>query len=152
MSTQSDCVVEVRTTDDMRVLGEAVGNLVHPGQLIVLSGPLGAGKTTFVQGVARALGVHEPITSPTFVIARVHRGARMGLVHVDAYRLADPRDLSTLDLDEQLQSSVACVEWGSHVVAGDQHFTIEINREREDDVRVVTLPAALADAAKALHK
>ena len=139
--------LEVATPEQMRALGAAVGNLVTAGDLVVLNGPLGAGKTTFVQGAAQALGVADAITSPTFVIARLHPGTVANLVHVDAYRLKDPRDLSDLDLDDALESSVAFVEWGAHVVDGDAHLNISFNRDRADDVRVVTLPARLAAAA-----
>lgn len=144
--------VQVRTPEQMQTLGAAVAALVKPGDLVVLNGPLGAGKTTFVQGAARALGVVEAVTSPTFVIARSHRGSAMNLVHVDAYRLADPRDLSALDLDDELEGAVAFVEWGAHVLAGADPLAITIDRGREDDVRLVTLPPTLAEAAAALPK
>ena len=144
--------VQVRTPEQMRDLGGAVAALVGPGDLVVLNGPLGAGKTTFVQGAARALGVAEPVTSPTFVIARTHRGSAVSLVHVDAYRLADPRDLSALDLDEEMESAVVFVEWGAHVLADADPLAITIDRGRDDDVRMVTLPPALAGAAAALPK
>lgn len=152
MSEATDVRVDVRTADHMRELGEAVGSLLTVGQIIVLTGPLGAGKTTFVQGVARACGVTEPVTSPTFVIARVHRGSVVTLVHVDAYRLSSPRDLSALDMDEEIERGVTFVEWGAHVMADQDHLAISIDRGRDDDVRVVTLPAVLASAVTNLHK
>ena len=99
-----------------------------------------------------ALGVTEPVTSPTFVIARIHHGSAVKLVHVDAYRLADPRDLSALDLDEEIDGAVAFVEWGAHVLVGTDPLAITFDRSREDDVRLVTLPPALAGAAAALPK
>lgn len=152
MSGDTDVSIDVHSPEQMRILGEAVGALLDTGQLVVLTGPLGAGKTTFVQGVARALGVAEPVTSPTFVIARVHRGARSDLIHVDAYRLSNPRDLSALDLDDEMEHGITLVEWGAHVVDDQSHLKIAIDRGRDDDVRIVTLSAPLASAADSIRK
>ena len=97
-----------------KALGERVARALRPGDLVVLSGPLGAGKTALTQGIGAALGVRGPVTSPTFVLARVHRG-RLPLVHVDAYRLREAGsrlDLDDLDLDAALEDAVTVVEWG----------------------------------------
>ena len=101
--------------EDTRALGRRLGGLLRAGDLLVLTGDLGAGKTTLTQGLAEGLGVRGPITSPTFVIARVHPSLRGGpaLVHVDAYRLGDGAELDDLDLDESLAESVTVVEWGA---------------------------------------
>ncbi|AWE43407.1 MULTISPECIES: tRNA (adenosine(37)-N6)-threonylcarbamoyltransferase complex ATPase subunit type 1 TsaE [unclassified Actinobaculum] len=98
----------------MRQLGERVGRLLHGGDLIMLNGPLGAGKTTLTQGIARGMGVGARVVSPTFVIAQVHHSAGGGpdLVHVDAYRLNSLEELDALDLDASLEESVTVVEWG----------------------------------------
>lgn len=102
------------TSEDTRALGRALGGLLRAGDLLVLTGDLGAGKTTLTQGLGEGLGVRGPITSPTFVIARVHPSLVGGpaLVHVDAYRLGGAAELDDLDLDESLEESVTVVEWG----------------------------------------
>jgi tRNA threonylcarbamoyladenosine biosynthesis protein TsaE len=112
--------IEVATADDMRALGQRLAALLRPGDLVVLSGPLGAGKTTLVQGIGQGLNVRGPVTSPTFVIARVHPslGGGPALVHADAYRLASPAEVDDLDLDADISSSVTVVEWGEGLVEG----------------------------------
>jgi tRNA threonylcarbamoyladenosine biosynthesis protein TsaE len=128
------------TPEDTRALGEALAGIVRPGDLLVLVGPLGAGKTAFTQGLGVGLGVREPVTSPTFVIARVHRGGRIPLVHVDAYRLGGVADVDDLDLDASAEESVTVVEWGQGLVEqlADEHLEIRLER-REDDVRTAVL-------------
>lgn len=134
---------------DTEALGERLAAGLGPGDLVVLSGPLGAGKTVFVRGLARGLGVAGPVTSPTFVIAREHRpqpgGRGVPLVHVDAYRLgltgADvAAQLDDLDLDTDLADAVVAVEWGEGVAerlaAG--HLLVRLDR-RPDDVRVAVV-------------
>ena len=112
--------IPVATADDMRALGQRLAGLLRPGDLVVLSGPLGAGKTTLVQGIGQGLNVRGPVTSPTFVIARVHPplGGGPALVHADAYRLASPAEVDDLDLDADVSSSVTVVEWGEGLVEG----------------------------------
>jgi tRNA threonylcarbamoyladenosine biosynthesis protein TsaE len=112
--------VGVATADDMRALGQRLAGLLHPGDLVVLSGPLGAGKTTLAAGIGQGLNVRGPVTSPTFVIARVHPPLSGGpaLVHADAYRLASPAEVDDLDLDADVSSSVTVVEWGEGLVEG----------------------------------
>ncbi len=97
-----------------QALGQRLAAALRPGDLVVLSGPLGAGKTALTQGIGAALGVRGPVTSPTFVLARVHRGP-LPLVHVDAYRLREAGrrlELDDLDLDAALEDAVTVVEWG----------------------------------------
>jgi tRNA threonylcarbamoyladenosine biosynthesis protein TsaE len=108
------------TAEDTRAWGARLGALLRAGDLVVLTGGLGAGKTTLTQGLAEGLGVRGPITSPTFVIARVHPSLVGGpaLVHVDAYRLGGFAELDDLDLDASLEESVTVVEWG-HGLAED---------------------------------
>lgn len=110
--------VAVPTAARMRDLGEQLAGLLHPGDLVVLSGGLGAGKTTLTQGIGAGLGVRGPVTSPTFVIARLHPSLRGGpdLVHADAYRLGSRAEVDDLDLDTDLDSSVTVVEWGEGLV------------------------------------
>ena len=104
----------VASADDMRALGRRLAAMLRPGDLVVLNGALGTGKTTLVQGIGAGLGVRGPVTSPTFVIARVHPSLTGGpaLVHADAYRLASPAEVDDLDLDASLETSVTVVEWG----------------------------------------
>lgn len=106
--------VQLRTVDDTRAWGARLGASLRAGDLLVLGGGLGAGKTTLTQGIAQGLHVRGPITSPTFVIARVHPSLAGGpdLVHVDAYRLGGLAELDDLDLDASLETAVTVVEWG----------------------------------------
>ena len=128
------------TPADTRALGRELAELLRPGDLVVLVGPLGAGKTALTQGIGDGLGVREPVTSPTFVIARVHRTDRVPLVHVDAYRLGSVADVDDLDLDVTVADSVTVVEWGQGLVEqlADEHLEVHLER-REDDVRTALL-------------
>ena len=114
----AEASLAVPTADAMRALGARLAGLLRPGDLVVLSGDLGAGKTTLVQGVGTALAVRGEVTSPTFVIARVHPSTSAGpaLVHVDAYRLGSLAEVDDLDLDASLGDSVTVVEWGEGLV------------------------------------
>jgi tRNA threonylcarbamoyladenosine biosynthesis protein TsaE len=136
--------LELIDAADTEALGAQIAAEVAAGDLIVLAGPLGAGKTVFVRGLARGLGVQGPITSPTFVIAREHRplpgGAGVPLVHVDAYRLGGAAELDDLDLDTDLAEAVVAVEWGEGVAERltERHLLVRLHR-RYDDVRVATV-------------
>lgn len=125
-------VVEVPDADAMRTLAARVARVLRAGDVLVLSGELGAGKTTFVQGLGAALGVRGDITSPTFVIARVHPSLGDGpaLVHVDAYRLDGSAELDDLDLDTDLDQAVTVVEWGEGLAEAltDAPFEVRIRR------------------------
>ena len=107
-------VVTVPTARDMRSLGERLAASLRAGDVVLLTGELGAGKTTLTQGIGAGLGVREPVTSPTFVLARVHPSLVGGvpLVHVDAYRLGGWEELADLDLETSLDEAVTVVEWG----------------------------------------
>jgi tRNA threonylcarbamoyladenosine biosynthesis protein TsaE len=129
---------------DTEALGERLAGELGPGDLVVLSGPLGAGKTVLVRGIARGLGVAGPVTSPTFVIAREHRplpgGRGVPLVHVDAYRLGGAAELDDLDLDTDLAEAVVAVEWGEGVAErlAARHLLVRLYRH-PDDVRTATV-------------
>ncbi|HEX8003808.1 MAG TPA: tRNA (adenosine(37)-N6)-threonylcarbamoyltransferase complex ATPase subunit type 1 TsaE [Mycobacteriales bacterium] len=130
----------VRTPDEMRALGASLAAVARPGDLLVLTGPLGAGKTVLAQGLGAGLGVRERVTSPTFVIAHVHRDGRLPFVHVDAYRLSSVAEVDDLDLDAVLPESVTAVEWGSGLVEALSDSWLEVRIERhDDDTRTVTL-------------
>nr|WP_246132498.1 tRNA (adenosine(37)-N6)-threonylcarbamoyltransferase complex ATPase subunit type 1 TsaE [Microbacterium mitrae] len=133
----------------MHELGIAFGRILVAGDLVVMTGPLGAGKTTLTRGIAEGLGVRGPVQSPTFVLARTHPSLVGGapLVHVDAYRLGSAMELDDLDID--FDSSVVIVEWGRGMVDGlsEQCWDVEIARPVgvDDDVAVEDLDG---DAAR----
>jgi tRNA threonylcarbamoyladenosine biosynthesis protein TsaE len=133
--------VEVATADEMRGLGRRLAADLRAGDLLVLSGPLGAGKTTLVQGIGEGLGVRGPVTSPTFVIARVHPSLRGGpaLVHADAYRLGGVAEIDDLDLDSDAASSVTAVEWGEGLAEGLSEDRLEVSIELSGDRRTVRI-------------
>lgn len=118
--------------EGMLSLGRRLAALLRAGDVVVLSGVLGAGKTTLTQGIGAGLGVRRPITSPTFVIARVHPSGVDGpaLVHVDAYRLGSIAEVDDLDLDTTLESAVTVVEWGEGLVDELSSDRLEIVIER----------------------
>lgn len=124
-------------------LGKKIGSQCKAGDLILLNGPLGAGKTVLVQGIGAALGI-EGVTSPTFVISRVHKGL-LPLIHVDAYRLLDGTNtnayLDDLDLDTERESGVTVIEWGGQESARLSDERLEISIDRSHDVRDVSAKA-----------
>ncbi|TXS62813.1 tRNA (adenosine(37)-N6)-threonylcarbamoyltransferase complex ATPase subunit type 1 TsaE [Corynebacterium sp. LK14] len=138
---------EIATADAAREFGKELGAVLEAGDLVILDGPLGAGKTTLTQGIAEGMQVKGRVTSPTFVIAREHRSLVGGpsLVHVDAYRLLDHSEdplgeLDALDLDTELEDAVVVAEWGDGFMdqLSEAYLFININRERDDDTRVIT--------------
>ena len=153
-------VLTVSAAQEMRELGRRLASVLKAGDLVILSGGLGAGKTTLTQGIGAGLGVRGPITSPTFVIARVHpplaaaaargndtaaRGNDTGgrgpaLVHADAYRLGSVLELDDLDLDTDTASSVTVVEWGEGLAEGLSAGRLEIT---------ITPAASAADGVSA---
>jgi tRNA threonylcarbamoyladenosine biosynthesis protein TsaE len=134
---------EFLTPDDTIDFGRTLGRTLRAGDLVLLAGPLGAGKTTLTRGIADGLGVSGRVSSPTFVLARVHPAGEsgVGLVHVDAYRLGgDLTQLDDLDLDADLERSAIVVEWGEGTAdrLSEDYLVVRLDR-RDDDVRVVTL-------------
>ncbi|WP_319430878.1 tRNA (adenosine(37)-N6)-threonylcarbamoyltransferase complex ATPase subunit type 1 TsaE [Mycobacterium sp. RTGN5] len=140
---------ELPTVDDTIAFGEQLGRQLRTGDVVVLSGPLGAGKTALTKGIALGMDVEGPVTSPTYVLARVHRARRAGqpeLVHVDVYRLLDHTgadllaELDSLDLDADLDDAVVVVEWGEGLAErlSANHLDITLARGADSDVRTVT--------------
>ena len=148
--------MKLATVDDTRAFGRRLARVLRAGDLVLLTGPLGAGKTVLVQGIGAGLGVTDAITSPTFVIARVHRG-RTPLVHADAYRLGDrpdPRaEIDDLDLDASADDAVTVVEWGAGLVEqlNDEYLRVRIDR-LDDDTRVIELVPHGGDWAERLNR
>ena len=132
---------EVNSLAEMHKLGARIGTQLKPGDLLLLSGPLGAGKTALIQGIGRALGI-ENITSPTFVISRIHPG-KIPLVHVDAYRLqgGSTEIFDDLDLESYLPTSITVVEWGKGLAdrLANDYLEIQIEFGANDGQRLVSL-------------
>ncbi|MRG61281.1 tRNA (adenosine(37)-N6)-threonylcarbamoyltransferase complex ATPase subunit type 1 TsaE [Agromyces sp. CFH 90414] len=139
--------LEVPDTEAMEAFGRELGAMLRAGDLVVLTGPLGAGKTTLTRGIGEGLGIRGPVQSPTFVLARTHPSLIGGapLVHVDAYRLGSAVELEDLDLD--FDGSVVVVEWGAGLLDGvsDSWLEVEIER-RVGEVDAPADPAAELDA------
>ena len=133
--------MQITTPDEMFALGKRIGGLVRGGDLILLNGPLGAGKTLLVQGIGAALGFTE-VTSPTFVISRTHKGP-LPLIHVDVYRLLEgdraAAFLDDLDLDSAAESAVTVIEWGGQESARLSDERLEITIDRSGEAREVSI-------------
>jgi tRNA threonylcarbamoyladenosine biosynthesis protein TsaE len=140
----------LETVADTVALGSRLGQQLRAGQVVVLTGPLGAGKTVLAKGIAAAMDVDGPVTSPSYVLARVHPPRRSGapaMIHVDMYRLLDHADgadllaeLDSLDLDSDLDDAVVVVEWGEGLVErlAERHLDIRLERVSRSDMRIAT--------------
>ncbi|KHO23217.1 tRNA (adenosine(37)-N6)-threonylcarbamoyltransferase complex ATPase subunit type 1 TsaE [Mycolicibacterium setense] len=148
MAERSAGTAQLATAEDTIALGASLGAGLKAGDVVVLSGPLGAGKTVMAKGIAAAMDVDGPVVSPTFVLARVHRARQAGrpsMVHVDMYRLLDHPgvdllgELDALDLDTDLDDAVVVVEWGEGLAErlSDHHLDIRIERDTETETRTV---------------
>lgn len=150
-------VLRLPTAGDTHALGRRIGAVARAGDLVLLTGPLGAGKTVLAQGIGAGLGVERGVVSPTFVIARVHHEGRVPLVHVDAYRLSGLAELDDLDLDSDLTEAVLVVEWGEGLAErlAPEHLHVRLRRERDSDVRTATVEPTgpgWADRVRALSR
>jgi tRNA threonylcarbamoyladenosine biosynthesis protein TsaE len=134
-------MIRVATAADMHGLGKRIGAQCVAGDLILLNGPLGAGKTVLVQGIGDALGIND-VTSPTFVISRIHKAA-LPLIHVDAYRLLEGGKaalyLDDLDLDSPREGAVTVIEWGGAESARLSDERLEIVIDRTEEIREVSI-------------
>jgi len=142
-------MITLATPADTHDFGRRLGALLRAGDLIVLAGPLGAGKTALVQGIGAGMGVSGRIASPTFVIARVHPGAPP-LVHVDAYRLGSLEEVDDLDLDVSADEAVTVVEWGTGVAEqlSDARLDVVLTRLPDSEVRTAQLVPVGGDWAQ----
>jgi tRNA threonylcarbamoyladenosine biosynthesis protein TsaE len=134
-------MVLLATASDTHEFGRRLADVLRAGDLVVLNGPLGAGKTALTQGIGAGLGVAGRVLSPTFVIARTHQGGRIPLLHVDAYRLGSLAEVDDMDLDVAIEDSVTVVEWGAGLVEQLTEARLEVSIERapESEVRSVRL-------------
>jgi tRNA threonylcarbamoyladenosine biosynthesis protein TsaE len=155
--SQTRVRIGVPTPEAMADLGARLAVVLRAGDLVLLAGPLGAGKTTLVRGLGAAMGVRGAVTSPTFVIARVHPSLVGGpaLVHADAYRLGGFAELDDLDLDADLDTAVTVVEWGTGVAEALADSRLEVRIARDDasearQVELVTYGEAWTDREAAL--
>ncbi|HVE74264.1 MAG TPA: tRNA (adenosine(37)-N6)-threonylcarbamoyltransferase complex ATPase subunit type 1 TsaE, partial [Mycobacteriales bacterium] len=134
--------VSLASAEETHALGQRLASVLSPGDLLVLTGPLGAGKTTLTQGIGAGLGVRGAVTSPTFVLARTHAGP-VPLVHADAYRLraAGPAqvELDDLDLDAGIADSVTVVEWGEGLAEPLAEARLDVRLDRPEDERRVAV-------------
>jgi tRNA threonylcarbamoyladenosine biosynthesis protein TsaE len=146
MAERYSGTAELATAEDTIALGAKLGEQLRAGDVVVLTGPLGAGKTVLAKGIAQALDVEGPVISPTFVLARVHRARRPdapAMIHVDLYRLLDHAgvdllaELDSLDLDTDLDDAVVVVEWGEGLAErlSDSHLGIRLERGPSTEVR-----------------
>jgi tRNA threonylcarbamoyladenosine biosynthesis protein TsaE len=129
--------------EDTEAFGRELAADLNPGDLVILDGPLGAGKTALARGIGSGLGVLGRVTSPTFIIAREHRpgpGGGPAMIHVDAYRLGGLDELDALDLDTDLTDSVVVVEWGEGVAErlSGRHLLVRLRRDLDTDERTVS--------------
>lgn len=131
----------IDSPEQMEMLGEKLAKLLKTGDLVLLSGPLGAGKTTLTRGLGKALSAEGTIQSPTFVLARTHKIPNGKLVHVDAYRLGSAIELDDLDID--FENSIVVVEWARDFLEGytENYLRLEINRNSDDETREVEVQA-----------
>ena len=139
------------TADDTRTLGRRLATSLRKGDVLLLKGGLGAGKTVLASGIAEGLGVEEPVTSPTFVLVRWYEGL-MPFVHADVYRLGSSAEIEDLDLPDEAREGVLVVEWGDVAESqfGEDHLLVEIVAE-EDGARTVRLEPTGAWAYRPLE-
>ena len=137
-------IIETRSPEETLYLAEKVSGLLKCGDVITLDGDLGAGKTVFSKGIAKGLGIMDPVTSPTFIIMQEYEGGRLPLYHFDVYRIEDPEELYAIGADEYINGTGVClIEWAVQVedIIPEDAIKVTIVREAEkgDDFRKITI-------------
>jgi tRNA threonylcarbamoyladenosine biosynthesis protein TsaE len=147
-------MITLPTAADTYAFGRRLAEELRAGDLVLLIGPLGAGKTALTQGIGAGLGVTGPVVSPTFVIARSHTGGRLPLVHVDAYRLSSLAEVDDLDLDVSVADSVTVVEWGAGLVEqlAEARLEVLLDRQPDSELRRVELRPIGGDWAQRVSR
>lgn len=129
-------LIDSRSEEETFAFGRSLGENARPGQVYVLSGDLGAGKTVLSKGFAAGLGITEPVTSPTFTIVKMYEGGRLPLYHLDVYRIGDISEMEEIGLEEMTDGEAVClIEWGEQVadILPPDTITVRIDRCDEDD-------------------
>jgi tRNA threonylcarbamoyladenosine biosynthesis protein TsaE len=133
-------MIEIETTSaaETRAVGRRLAGLLQPGDIVLLAGRLGAGKTVFVAGIAEGLGVDEPVTSPSFVIVHEHSGF-LPMIHADVYRLGTTAELEDLELPATAEDGVLVIEWGNVIESSlpPDHLLVDISRRSDQHRRIV---------------
>jgi tRNA threonylcarbamoyladenosine biosynthesis protein TsaE len=141
--------ITTRDAQETESLGAALGGILRAGDVVVLTGDLGAGKTTFAKGIARALGIQEPVTSPTFTIVQEYDGG-LPVAHVDVYRLERVQELHDLGFEELLDGRVVLIEWGERVAPALPRERVDVTLEPgpDEDARIIEIVGRGAPAAR----
>jgi len=132
--------LDTRNAEETRDLGRRIGALLQPGEVVLLRGELGAGKTVLVQGIARGIGIDDPVTSPTFTLIHEYGSSDCPLIHVDLYRLEKPEDLESIGLEEMFDGlSVVVVEWSERMgrLTPAEYLLVQIRAEEGDRRRIL---------------
>ena len=137
-------IIETRSPEETFQVGKSLGEKAYPGQVITLTGDLGVGKTVFTQGLAKGLGIEEPVNSPTFTIVQVYEGGRLPFYHFDVYRIGDVEEMDELGYEEYFYSDGVClIEWSTLIqeIIPDNAIEIVIEKDLEKgfDYRKITI-------------
>ena len=125
-------IIETRSPEETFQVGKSLGEKAYPGQVITLTGDLGVGKTVFTQGLAKGLGIEEPVNSPTFTIVQVYEGGRLPFYHFDVYRLSDTDEFYAIGGDEYFENGICIIEWGELIKDALPKDYIHITFEKDD--------------------
>ena len=139
-------IIETRSPEETFQVGKSLGEKAYPGQVITLTGDLGVGKTVFTQGLAKGLGIEEPVNSPTFTIVQVYEGGRLPFYHFDVYRIGDVEEMEEIGFDEYIFGEGVClIEWANLIeeILPPHYQTVRIEKvlEKGFDYRMITIEA-----------